>query len=640
MVTIVTPEQLSILFEADDFEADDIPKKVASLWYTLSVLDFPPIYYHLTFQNEKVDDNCSLADFGCNVVFQLRLNPDIEPLWLDFWAASKVVLGDLSPDHPKRLEFEQNLMSNKLELLTIIKHASNQGNFDSATIANDFYKLTMAPVLAAAQQQIDGNVVVAFALSLRTPGLAELLEKNENGILDKVVNAFDSLKHRKFDHKIILKSVENKSVKPFWIQNIEAICGPVNDPNTLIRPHRIGSDADFYDGTVIYKRQVGPEEVTDGQVVLSVYFKNGKLHIEATGPWNRCTFLETSMMQALYQVLLEDHLRKRRVTFGRWLYEALFREHLSIEFAMTKCPQMKGALFAGRRTGHHIFTLLQTWYASRFYPNCIGTSSFDAWHTLTHVLGMPKIVPPVGTHAHELSMVFMCLFPELDANEERIPFSQAFAHYMYYRLVHQGFAGPMPMLPDTMGTGAFMKAAELLIVTPMKDGVPQTHQQCSLLEVINSARQDSGKMDIFKKILEEYPLFKGSTMASEIDSIDALVIACIEGYATFGAGGFMGDSEKVWKINTDLFEASMAVKVVRVWVDGKRTEVQPVKLGDGDDDVKATCDTTLSREEQKIILDNAKTIKQAAKDVPHGHTTMMVDEKFDISSGVHHTRKA
>jgi nicotinic acid phosphoribosyltransferase len=635
MVIIVTPEQLSIQFEAGD--ASEI---VGSLWHTLSVEGFPSIYYHLTFQNEKVDDNCPLADFGGNANFQLRLNPDIEPLWLDFWGASKEVLGDLSPDHPERLKFEQNLMSNKLELLTIVKHASNQGNFDSATIANDYYKLTMAPVLAAAQQQVDGNVVVAFALSLRTPGLAELLAKNENGILDNVVNALNSLQYRIFDHKIILKSVENKPVKAFWVHNIESICGPADDPNTLIRPRRVGSDADFYDGTVIYNRQVFPKEVTDGQVVISVYFKNGKLHIEATGPWNRCTFLETSMMQVVYQVLLEHHRRFRRITFGRWLHEALLREHLSIEFAMTKCPQMKGALFAGRRTGHHIFTLLQTWYASRFYPNSIGTSSFDAWHTLTHVLGMPKIVPPVGTHAHELSMVFMCLFPKLDANEEKIHFSEALAHYMYYRLVHQGFAGPMPMLPDTMGTGAFLKAAELLNVTPMKDGVPQTHQQCTLLEVMNSARQDSGKMDIFKKILEEYPLFKGSMMASEIDSTDALMIAGKEGYATFGAGGFMGDSEKVWKINPDLLEVSMAVKVVRVWVDGKRTEVQPVKLGDGDDDVKATCDTTLSREEQTTILDNAKAIKQAAKDVPHGHTTMMVDEKFDISYEVPRKRKA
>jgi len=635
MVTIVTPEQLSIFFEVGD-----APEKVGGLWHTLSVEGFLSEHYHLTFQNEKVDDNCPLADFGGNAVFQLRLNPDIEPLWLEFLAASKEVFEDFPPEHPERLEHDQNIMSNKPELLSIIKHVSNKGNFNSATLANDFYKLTMAPVLDAARQQVDGNVVVAFALSLRTPGLAELLAKNENGILDKVVVALDLLKHRYFDHEIILKSVENKPVKVFWVQNIEAICGPANAPNTLIRPHRVGSDADFHDGTVICNRQVGPEEVTDGQVVLSVYFKNGKLHIEATGPWNRCTFLETSMMQALYQVLLEDHLRKRRVTFGRWLYEALFREHLSIEFAMTKCPQMKGALFAGRRTGHHIFTILQAWYASRFYPNCIGTSSFDAWHTLTHVLGMPKIVPPVGTHAHELSMVFMCLFPELDANEERIHFSEAFAHYMYYRLVHQGFAGPMPMLPDTMGTGSFMKAAELFKVTPMKDGVPQTHQQCSLLEVINSARQDSGKMDIFKKILEEYPLFKGSMMASEIDSTDALMIAGKEGYATFGAGGFMGDSEKVWKINSNLFEASMAVKVVRVCVDGKRTEVQPVKLGDGDDDVKATCDTTLSREEQTVILDNAKAIKQAAKDIPHGQTTMMIDEKFNISSGVPHMRKA
>ena len=223
----------------------------------------------------------------------------------------------------------------------------------------------------------------------------------------------------------------------------------------------------------------------------------------------------------------------------------------------------------------------------------------------------------------------MCLYPELDQNSEGIQFSQVLAHYMFYRLVHQGFAGPMPMLPDTLGTSAFMKAAENTLITPMLNGVPQTHHQEPFLKKINSARQDSGPIEEFKKILEAYPDFKGSMMASEIDKLAALEKARDESYTSFGAGGFMGDSESVWPVTTDPFSVSMAVKPVRVYVNGKRTAVQPVKLGDGEG--KATCDTTLPKEEQETILRNANIVKQAAIDVPHGFTTMSINENFDCS---------
>lgn len=120
------------------------------------------------------------------------------------------------------------------------------------------------------------------------------------------------------------------------------------------------------------------------------------------------------MMQAVYQVALQHHMRERKETWGQWLYEALFRCHLSMTFAKEECPKMSGALFSGRRTGHYLFLLLQVLYHSRYYTGaegggkCIGTSSIDAWYTLSKLLKFPDIVPPAGTHAHELSMVRRC----------------------------------------------------------------------------------------------------------------------------------------------------------------------------------------------------------------------------------------
>ena len=255
----------------------------------------------------------------------------------------------------------------------------------------------------------------------------------------------------------------------------------------------------------------------------------------------------------------------------------------------------------------------------------------DAWFTLSKTLKLPGIVPPVGTHAHELSMVFMSLFPELDGNEERIAYSQALAHSMYYRLVHQGYAGPMPMLPDTLGTPAFLKAAESFMVTSMLNGELQRESaKVSLLSVINSARQDSGTLVDFKSALAMYP-FKGTMMASEIDSKEDLVEAASQGYATFGAGGFMGDSEKVWNVNADKFSASMAVKAVRVYVDGRRTAVQPVKLGDSEDTSKVTCDAALPQQKYRKIVEAAKDVKNTAIEQPHARGAMEVDDSFNCT---------
>jgi hypothetical protein len=73
----------------------------------------------------------------------------------------------------------------------------------------------------------------------------------------------------------------------------------------------------------------------------------------------------------------------------------------------------------------------------------------------------------------------------------------------------------------------------------------------------------------------------------------------------------------------------MAVKPTRVYVNGVRTRVQPVKLGDGVG--KATCDTTLVKEAQCAILENANAVKQAAILIPHGLTVMTINENFDTS---------
>jgi hypothetical protein len=63
----------------------------------------------------------------------------------------------------------------------------------------------------------------------------------------------------------------------------------------------------------------------------------------------------------------------------------------------------------------------------------------------------------------------------------------------------------------------------------------------------------------FLQILADYKELtneKLTMMASEIDDKDSLHTAHTLGYKTYGTGGFMGDSEKVWPVTETKFSAS------------------------------------------------------------------------------------
>ncbi len=59
----------------------------------------------------------------------------------------------------------------------------------------------------------------------------------------------------------------------------------------------------------------------------------------------------------------------------------------------------------------------------------------------------------------------------------------------------------MPMLPDTLGTHAFMKAASCLWVHRMDNGVCREDEApVRLISVLSSARQDSGSLQEFQQV--------------------------------------------------------------------------------------------------------------------------------------------
>jgi hypothetical protein len=254
---------------------------------------------------------------------------------------------------------------------------------------------------------MSGPVNVCFGTDIREDRLAKQLLENHNGLLDDVIQALNGLAVRRFNPDIVKQAVSGKSIQVFWDEKSVHIFGTPKSPNTLIRSHRPegANDNDFYERTVIYNRPLTPADVADGEVAITVYFGPNakcaidptqpptKVYIEAMGPWGKSTFLETTMMQTVYAVALQHHLREQQKSYGQWLYEAMFRCHLSMRHTQIECPNISGALFSGRRTGHHALTLLQVLYLSSFQTGeggvgkCIGTSSVDAWYTLVHQLG-------------------------------------------------------------------------------------------------------------------------------------------------------------------------------------------------------------------------------------------------------------
>jgi nicotinic acid phosphoribosyltransferase len=477
----------------------------------------------------------------------------------------------------------------------LLQKSDQKGKYNkiSATTFSDYYKWTMMPVIWNLHKFITAKTgkntfMVTFGIDIREKKMRD--DINSDKELRKDINeALKNLSNRLFDKNIFTKmgvqggllynSGENKPLLPE--ECINYICdgrklaasvtmsetGKITYPNDDDEVH-IG----FYK---IDSAKYNPKDPEPG-----LWF------IEARGPWPRVTWLETSLMQAVYEAYLRYNLKKvakeKRISeekaYERWLYGALLRCAKSVAYTrlvQTKVGTMTPALFTGRRTGGYLFLLLQNLFFAHHFnqftpdgPNvdecgktkCLGTSSVDCYYELTHLSTVTnnqqiKCLKPVGTHAHELSMVISVLFPYFDSNKYDLPLTQIIGHELYRQLSaipRPTPAGVMfPMLPDTLGTAAFMKAANWVKMS----------NNLSFISNITSARQDSGKLENFKKLMQDWGYVKGM-MASEIDNTETLLKATKLGYTTSGAGGFYGDSAKVW--NPTLSSPSMAVKAVNV----------------------------------------------------------------------------
>lgn len=562
----------------------------------------------------------------------------------------------------------------------------------TATTGNDLYKKTMMPSMRRLERIMGGQIIETFQLELRDKGPGSLRNelKNPDGVLLNLVYAsLMDLEKRQFDRNVFLEVLKGPREDLFnsCPDTIDKICGPPDAPRTLVdlggvRPYnarntRTAADDDkvtiefYYDETQKYEADESP-----GVHILKV-----------SGPLHKVTLLETTMMQCVYEAKLRYDLALKKISYSCWIYGALLRCAKSVAYtrlvqaeAIKEGRNINVALFTGRRTGGFAFLLLQNmFFADHFMQNAppsvggpapvansllltvhdkkatiaLGTSSVDCWVKLRS-MNLPCLMP-AGTHAHELQMLTSALFPHLDSNLCNLPLSQVVAHWMYYELtwkvIKDPFKGPMAMLSDTIGTRPFMKAANLVTI-PLGNG------RVPLLKVIQNARQDSGSLVDFKANMVNFNYLQHdgkpyiingmptTMMASEIDTTAKLLEAMQLGYASFGAGGFFGDSE-VW--GKDGHGNSMAVKVVKVEYKSTRDYsdmpqidqskaphivAYAVKTGDPSSllnttlPTKFTIDRDLDAESAAAIKEQVVKVRQAAI------TSLVVDSKGNMAASV------
>jgi nicotinic acid phosphoribosyltransferase len=542
----------------------------------------------------------------------------------------------------------------------------------NAFFANDLYKLSMAPVIHHVTFDNNG-CIVQFKVDLRTYSTfneelkTSYVMNSQSSFAEDLVRELDKLKERLFDNTMFDSYVNvpyNQDVSPpvpRWKDPAQFIY-PISGRN-LTATHKDDiirfynnitgaalTDTNFHDDTLILNCIPVPKDPrVKCPVVLSVFFESGaeSPDIRATGFWPWCSWLETPLMQCAYEVMHQHYLKvimpkqaskketqeegsidnsqkegsiektARSNTYGAWMAESLFRTFTGINFLQKTEKPIKVALFSGRRTGGALFNLLQVYLWNMFDTQFnatsnpsgrnLGTSSFWALKTLGN-MGYQCAIQPSGTHAHELSMTLNVLYgDELDVYDEGFVGSQILGHLLYKRL--SAGKTPTPMLTDTVGTRNFLETA-----LQLKDTETDKPAFCSFA----SARQDSGKLPDYARIMRYYSEKAGCTMpllmASEIDERnDDFKLAIDEGYILAGVGGALGDSEK---IDSDLvlgikwpdskkgdvlegaFAASEAAKITRVWGGTGKTGYT-LKTGDNDNLDKVTYD----KKAEKAIID-------------------------------------
>lgn len=389
-------------------------------------------------------------------------------------------------------------------------------NLMDSTTANDYYKWTMALNFNQIAQR-HGPQMVKFLVDFRTPRVSKMVMESP-ALQQKIRNALSSLASRPHD-PATLASIPNPKVRGFFES--------CDLPDTLAEPF-------IHDRTVDLSQMSSQSRPVISFYIGSDCYGNVGPIIEICGRHEYASWLETSVLQVLFEIIRREDNRARGISEVDALFESLYRTHLSMVAIDSKPESLKMAIYmAGRRTQGPLFLLLANLYLDHFSKKFKGTSSVWAWNVLTNVLKIPlKTFVPMGTHAHELSM----LLGGMGLGK----YGQIVGHFLYWLTHIYGTEIQFLALPDTFGTECFLEVAKRIYVKlPNGDVVP-------FLSLIDGFRQDSGSISEFVKLVRSV-LPTAKVLASEIGSPTDLEEAVSAGCFALGTGGFCGDSEKAFE---------------------------------------------------------------------------------------------
>jgi hypothetical protein len=482
-----------------------------------------------------------------------------------------------APVRPIEHDFHKWMTDNESNLNLISSLFDEDGNYlheMSASCFNDYYKFAMLVIFILLYKLF--GVRVTFGVDIRTPEIKHQMATDEK-LQEFIIQNLAKLATRKFNREIFAELREHKKQKGINInlsdEDIDGIVF-VNKKGQIV--HRQLANENI----CRHKYVPDMEGYDQDDVVISCYMikdasDQDQFQIETNGPAHLVTWTETTVMQNVYQSVMEFKRNQLKISYLTWLYNALLRCFMTIQSIKEenqakpedRADCLNGALFSGRRTGGLLFMLLQNYMVQDLYKSSdpsmkyLGSSSVESWYILKKLFPSRPELNPVGTHAHELSMVFSIVFGDLNKyGDIELPISQIFANYAFYSMCNlkineDGSSEPQkcPMLPDTLGTLAFLAAGDAIRF--QSQGADGTTTLISFFEkCISSGRQDSGCPIAFWEYLRAFGL-KIAVMASEIDSIETLYKLLhykdADGkfpFVLFGAGGLFGDSPKVWAI--------------------------------------------------------------------------------------------
>jgi nicotinic acid phosphoribosyltransferase len=403
---------------------------------------------------------------------------------------------------------------NPLTGLMMMSHSGK--NLIDSTMANDFYKWTMALEFNQIKQK-HGPQMVKFLVDFRTPRVSQMVMKSPE-LQQKIRNALSSLASRPHD-RATLTSIPNPKVRGFFES--------CDFSDTLADP--------FIRDRTVDLKEIGAESkpVIAFYIGRDCYGNVGPI-IEICGRHEYASWLETSVLQILFEIIRREDNHARGISEVDALFESLYRTHIAMIETDGKPASLETVIYmAGRRTQGPLFLLLANLYLDHLSVKFKGTSSVWAWNILTNVLRIPlKKFVPMGTHAHELSM----LLGGMGFGK----YGQIVGHLGYFLTHIYGTEIPFLALPDTFGTECFLEVGRRIFVK-LPDG-----QIVPFLSLIKGFRQDSGSISEFVKLVRSV-IPDAKVLASEIGSLADLEEAVRAGCFALGKGGFCGDSEKAFE---------------------------------------------------------------------------------------------